>query len=83
MLILIQIVMILFVFCNIGANYAVQKWAYVEPAEQKDRFEYYLVIVLAFSFGMGLFILMRVALLVLAQLKTSRFIHDKLITQVF
>ena len=66
LVIIIQLIMILFVVCNIGANYYIQKWAYADIDEQKDRFKFYFIIVFAFSFGMGIFILMRVALLMLA-----------------
>lgn len=75
--------MLFFVFCNIGANYTMQRWAYIAPADQRDQYEYYLAAVTAFCFGMGIFILLRVLLLVVAQLKVSRVLHNKLIKIVF
>ena len=39
--------------------------------------------VTAFCFGMGFFILLRVGLLVVAQLKVSSHLHNKLIKMVF
>ena len=38
---------------------------------------------LAFSFGMGAFILLRVSMFILAQLKVSSVLHNRLISQVF
>ncbi len=38
---------------------------------------------LAFSFGMGAFILLRVSMFILAQLKVSSVLHNRLVSQVF
>ena len=75
--------MILFVMCKIWASYYIQKWAYADEEEQVEYFKLYFTIVFAFSFGMGLFVLIRVALLMLAQLRTSRSMHNSLVTRVF
>ena len=83
LIVLMQVVMIMFVVCNIGANYTIQLWAYSSPEKQKEKFEFFLAIVLAFSFGMAIFIFLRVGVLMLAQLKTSKFLHNNLITRVF
>lgn len=77
--ILLQIIMVFFIVCNIGANYAMQRWAYTDQDKQLDEFNFYFTIILSLSIGMGVFIFFRVLLLVLAQLKTSQFIHNWLI----
>ena len=72
-----------FIFCNIAATYYTQKWAYADPEEQQDKLTFYVIVIFAFTVGMGIFIFFRVTLFIIPQLKVSSVLHNRLIKRVF
>ena len=71
------------VFCNIVTTYYTQKWAYADPAEQQEKFNFYVIVIFSFTVGMGIFIFLRVALLIIPGRKVSSVLHNRLIKRVF
>ena len=82
-ILIIQLAMLCFVFCNIAASYFLQKWAYSDEEEQSDRFVFFTIVIMGFSIGMGIFIFIRVALFVCAGLRSSKALHNSLIANVY
>jgi ABC-type multidrug transport system fused ATPase/permease subunit len=71
-----------YVFCSIAGDFYTQKWAYEPEEEQRDNFEKYVIIIFAFAFGVVLFIIIRVMLLVTSSLRAAGVAHNYILQNV-
>jgi ABC-type multidrug transport system fused ATPase/permease subunit len=79
---LVNVSMWCYVFCSIAGDFYTQQWAYQSQEEQSEKFEYYVIIIFSFSFGVVLFIILRVLMLLLMSLRSARIAHNYILKHV-
>ena len=83
LIIFINVIMISFISSQILGSFYTQKWAYASPAEQQDRFSYYVTIIFVFTTLTSVLVFCRVTTLVCSFLHVAQKIHNKYLEIVF
>lgn len=80
---LLNFVLLCFIFASMAANYLMQKWAYADAQTQIDDFNFYVISISALTLLTALLIFTRTNTQVFAGLRVGKRLHNELISYVF
>jgi ABC-type multidrug transport system fused ATPase/permease subunit len=79
----LQVIMIGFTWCKIQTDYTIGEWAKLKTEEeQKSLFKYFTYLSFSYASGTGLFVAMRCMIIFWMSIKSSRSMHENMISKV-